>query len=57
MLTWNFPAIVNGKWIRASITCKHGNKYQALALYTEQQAAAGVKVQGHDMSQAWSVWA
>jgi hypothetical protein len=57
MLTWNFPVIVNGKWSRAKITCKHGNKYEALALYTEQQAANGVKIQGHDMSQAWSDWA
>jgi hypothetical protein len=57
MLTWNFPAIVNNRWIRASITCKHGNKYQALEQYKQEQAAKGVTVQGHDMSQAWSVWA
>lgn len=56
MITWNFPAIINNKWVRASITCKHGNKYQALEQFKQEQAAKGITVQGHDMSQAWSDW-
>lgn len=57
MLTWNFPVVIAGRWTRAKITCNHGNKYEALEQFKREQAAAGVTVQGHDMSQAWSVWA
>lgn len=57
MVTWNFPAIINGKWVRASITSKHGSKYAAFKQYVEEQAAKGVKVQGHDLGQAWMQWA
>lgn len=56
MITWHFPVIVNHKWVRASITCDRGNKYEALAQYVAEQAAMGVTIQGHDMSQAWHRW-
>jgi len=57
MLNWNFPVIIAGHWARATITSKHGNKYEALEQYKREQAEKGVTVQGHDMSQAWSRWA
>ena len=56
MIQWNFPVIINHRWVRVTHVSKHANKYEAVLEYAEQAKERGVIVQGHDMSQAWEKW-
>lgn len=56
MIKHCFPVLILGRWRWVTHISSHANKYAALREYTERQAAAGIKVQGHDMSQAWQEW-
>ena len=56
MITYNFPVVINGRWTRAIVVSNKGNKYEVLNAYIAEQAAKGVRVQGHDMSQCWTRW-